>query len=176
MLGARILHLHGGLHGAQRRQDKFRNTNACMDPAKFAQQSLRVLAQLRVEDAAQPSHDRGTHVLVGLLVGDEVNESGVPGGSGQRDVVSSVRSGLGARRARLFQRHRPDHHSESAALPCRKKWSGTTFSQGPKRDFVQKRVTCDTQGATCDTEGKLALDPYKSMARVHEHLPQAHTP
>ena len=36
-----------------------------------------LLAQLRVVglNAAQPSHDRGPHVLVGLLVGDEVNGS-----------------------------------------------------------------------------------------------------
>ena len=41
-----------------------------------------LLAQLGVvglseglEDAAQPSHDRGPHVHVGLLVGDEVNGS-----------------------------------------------------------------------------------------------------
>ena len=40
------------------------------------------LAQLGVvglseglEDAAQPTHDGGPHVLVGLLVGDEVNGS-----------------------------------------------------------------------------------------------------
>ena len=41
-----------------------------------------------LEDAAQPAHDGGPHVLVGLLVGDEVNGSlairvpqhGVPGG------------------------------------------------------------------------------------------------
>ena len=36
-----------------------------------------------LEDAAQPPHDRGPHVRVGLLVGDEVNgslaENGVPG-------------------------------------------------------------------------------------------------
>ena len=51
-----------------------------------------------LEDAAQPAHDRGPHVLVGLLVGDEVNGSlagrvpqhGVPGGPGQRDVVDGV--------------------------------------------------------------------------------------
>ena len=63
-----------------------------------------VLAQLGVvglseglEDAAQPTHDGGPHVLVGLLV-DEVNGSlagrvpqhGVPGGPGQRDVVDGV--------------------------------------------------------------------------------------
>ena len=61
-----------------------------------------LLAQLGVvglseglEDAAQPTHDGGPHVLVGLLVGDEVNGSlagrvpqhGVPGSPGQRDVV-----------------------------------------------------------------------------------------
>ena len=51
-----------------------------------------------LEDAGQPTHDRGPHVLVGLLVGDEVNGSlagrvpqhGVPGGPGQRDVVDGV--------------------------------------------------------------------------------------
>ena len=50
-----------------------------------------------LEDAAQPAHDGGPHVLVGLLVGDEVNGSpravpqhGVPGGPGQRDVVDGV--------------------------------------------------------------------------------------
>ena len=44
------------------------------------------------------THDGGPHVLVGLLVGDEVNGSlagrapqhGVPGGPGQRDVVDGV--------------------------------------------------------------------------------------
>ena len=62
-----------------------------------------LLAQLGVvglseglEDAAQPAHDGGPHVPVGLLVGDEVNGSlagrvpqhGV--GPGQRDVVDGV--------------------------------------------------------------------------------------
>ena len=51
-----------------------------------------------LEEAAQPAHDGGPHVPVGLLVGDEVNwcltgrvpQHGVPGGPGQRDVVNGV--------------------------------------------------------------------------------------
>ena len=73
------------------------------DPADGLLGVVVLLAQLGVvglseglEDAAQPAHDGGPHVLVGLLVGDEVNGSlagrqhGVPGGPGQRDVVDGV--------------------------------------------------------------------------------------
>ena len=75
------------------------------DPADRLLGVVVLLAQLGVvglskglEDAAQPTHDGGPHVLVGLLVGDEVNGSlagrvpqhGVPGGPGQRDVVDGV--------------------------------------------------------------------------------------
>ena len=64
-----------------------------------------VLAQLRVvgpgvrlEDAAEPSHDGRPHVLVGPLISDEVDrelagrvpQHGVPGGPRQRDVMDRV--------------------------------------------------------------------------------------
>ena len=52
------------------------------DPADGLLGVVVLLAQLGVvglskglEDAAQPAHDGGPHVLVGLLVGDEVNGS-----------------------------------------------------------------------------------------------------
>ena len=75
------------------------------DPADGLLGVVVLLAQLRVvglseglEDAAQPAHDGGPHVPVGLLVGDEVNgclagrvpQHGVPGGPRQRDVVDGV--------------------------------------------------------------------------------------
>ena len=75
------------------------------DPADGLLGVVVLLAQLGVvglseglEDAAQPAHDGGPHVPVGLLVGDEVNgrlagrvpQHGVPGGPGQRDVVDGV--------------------------------------------------------------------------------------
>ena len=75
------------------------------DPADGLLGVVVLLAQLGVvglseglEDAAQPAHDGGPHVPVGLLVGDEVNgrlagrvpQHCVPGGPGQRDVVDGV--------------------------------------------------------------------------------------
>ena len=69
------------------------------DPADGLLGLVVLLAQLGVvglseglEDAAQPAHDGGPHVPVGLLVGDEVNgclagrvpQHGVPGGPTQR--------------------------------------------------------------------------------------------
>ena len=65
-----------------------------LGPVVFAQLRVVGLSE-RLEDAAQPSHDGGPHVSVGLLVGDQVNQGfasrvpqhSVPGGSRQRDVV-----------------------------------------------------------------------------------------
>ena len=75
------------------------------DPADGLLGVVVLLTQLGVvglskglEDAAQPAHDGGPHVPVGLLVGDEVNgclagrvpQHGVPGSPRQRDVVDGV--------------------------------------------------------------------------------------
>ena len=90
------------------------------DPADGLLGVVVLLAQLGVVglseglDAAQPSHDRGPHVHVGLLVGDEVNGSlagrvpqhGVPGSSGQRDIVDWVEPRLRSEGVPVALHHR----------------------------------------------------------------------